>query len=203
MPATTYPDTVFALAENRHGYFTAAEARAAGIPAVELVKMASRGVLERISWGVYRLTRFPLSPRAQYVEAVLWPQRGGAGVLSHESALALHELSDVSPSKVHITVPPKHRVRRAIPRYLVVHHGLLDAQDVETVDTIPVTTPARTIRDCYAANLGLAVVRQAIADGRATGRLTRAEADTLEQELLGVTGSPPAIGPGRTGARSG
>jgi predicted transcriptional regulator of viral defense system len=182
---------VFELAERRHGYFTASEAKAAGVPSVELVKMASRGVLERISQGVYRLARFPLSARAQYVEAVLWPQRGGIGVLSHESALALHQLSDVNPSMVHITIPRTHRIRRAVPRYLVVHQGVLGPEEWETIDAIPVTTPARTIRDCHATGLGPALIRQAIEEGGASGQLTRDEASALRRELLGEPREQP------------
>lgn len=194
MPTLAYPQMIFELAERRHGYFTASEAKTAGVPPIELVKMASRGVLERISQGVYRLARFPLDPRAQYVEAVLWPQRGAVGVLSHESALALHQLSDVSPSKVHITVPPSHRIRRPVPRYLVVHHGSLAPGEVETIDAIPATTPARTIRDCHAAGLGPALIRQAIEEGGATGQLTRDEASVLRRELLAETRVHPGSG---------
>ena len=129
MPTVLHRDAIYELAEARHGYLTAAEAKATGISPLALVKMASRGVIERISHGVYRLTHFPLFPHGQYIEAVLWPQ-GVTGVLSHESALALHGLSDVSPSKVHITVPRKHRVRRAIPGYMVIHRGSVGPTDL-------------------------------------------------------------------------
>jgi hypothetical protein len=49
-----------------------------------------------------------------------------------------------------------------------------------------VTTPERTIRDCHAAHLGPALVRQAIHDGRRTGYLRAAQARSLESELLGT-----------------
>jgi predicted transcriptional regulator of viral defense system len=39
------------------------------------------------------------------------------GTISHESALALYGLSDVSPSKVHITLPPALRIRRTPPAW--------------------------------------------------------------------------------------
>jgi predicted transcriptional regulator of viral defense system len=179
-------DKIYELAEARHGYFTVAEAKAAGVTALTLTKMAARGVLERTSHGVYRLAHFPVFPEGQYIEAALWPQ-GATGVISHQSALALHGLSDVSPSKVHITVPPTHRVRRGIPRYLVIHHAPLGPHEVEVLDGIPATTPARTIRDCHAADLGLGIIRQAISDGRTSGKLTKREADTLFYTLLGDT----------------
>jgi hypothetical protein len=34
----------------------------------------------------------------QYMEATPWP--GGRGVISHDTALAMYELSDVNPSKM-------------------------------------------------------------------------------------------------------
>ena len=49
------------------------------------------------------------------------------------------------------------------------------------------TTPARSIRDAYAAHLGAEIVGTAIADGRRSGALGLAEADALERELLGTT----------------
>jgi predicted transcriptional regulator of viral defense system len=183
MPKTLVP-TLYEMAEPRHGYFTTADARAAGILPQTIVKMERRGVVERISRGVYRLAQFPLFRHGQYMEAVLWPEAGERGVLSHESALAFHELSDVSPSRVHITLRPR-RLRREVPPHLVIHHAELPAEDVQVLDGIPVTTPVRTIRDCHAAGLGDRLVRQAVADGLDNGKLTSRQADQLRTGLLG------------------
>jgi hypothetical protein len=136
--------------------------------------------------------RFPLSPFGQYMEAVLWPQvrrPGARAVISHVSALALHDLSEVSPAKTHITLQPDLRVRRVVPRQMIVHFAPLDSDDIQVVEGVPVTNPVRTIRDVHAAHLGPALVRQAIADGRRNGRLTHDEADRLAHELL--DGSAP------------
>ena len=109
------------------------------------------------------------------MEATLWPQVRRPhtwAVLSHESALALYELSDASPSKVHITLPATVRIRREVPRHLTLHRATLEARDVKIVEGIRVTTPERTIRDVHANHIGGAMVRQAILDGRRTGHLT-------------------------------
>ena len=37
----------------------------------------------------------------------------GRGVISHESALALHALADVNPSRIHLTVPRDNHPRAA------------------------------------------------------------------------------------------
>jgi predicted transcriptional regulator of viral defense system len=179
---------LYDLAEGQLGYFTTAQAREAGLHPVRLVQLHRHGDIERLSRGVYRLTRYPVSPLGQYMEAALWPQvrrPGAQATVSHESALAIYGLSDVSPAKVHVTLPHALRIRRTVPRHLIIHYANLEAQDIKQVEGVPVTTAARTIRDVDAAHLGHALVYQAITDGRKTGHLTFDEADRLEQELLG------------------
>lgn len=184
-------DTVlYGIAEDQAGYFTAAQARAAGLHQVRLVQLAQQGDIERLSRGVYRFTRFPVSRLGHYMEAVLWPQvrrPDVAGVISHQSALSIHELSDVSPARVHVTLPTTVRIRREVPKGLAVHYADLAPAEVERVEGVPVTTPARSIRDAHAGHLGNDLARQAIADGRRSGALSMTEADRLERELLGTT----------------
>ncbi len=183
-------DTVlYGIAEDQAGYFTASQARAAGLQQVRLVQLAKQGDIERISRGVYRVTRFPVSRLGHYMEAVLWPQvrrSDVTGVISHQSALAIHELSDASPARVHLTLPAGVRIRRETPKGLVVHHADLAPDDIERVEGVPVTTPARSIRDAHASHLGNELVGQAISDGRRSGVLSTAEADRLERDLLGT-----------------
>jgi len=182
--------TLYGITEGQLGYFTAAQARDAGVHQVRLVQLHRSGDIERVSRGVYRLARYPVSPLGHYMEAALWPQvrrPDVRGVISHASALALYEISDVSPAKVHITLPVSFRVRRAVPRRLVLHYANLAEREVRQVEGVPVTTAERTIRDAHADRLGPALVRQAIADGRRTGHLTFDAADRLERELLGGT----------------
>ncbi len=179
---------LYDLAEGQLGYFITAQAHEAGLHPVRLVQLKRHGDIERVSRGVYRLTRYPASPLGQYMEAALWPQvrrPGAQATVSHESALAIYGLSDVSPAKVHITLPHALRIRRAVPRHLTIHYANLEAQDIKQVEGVPVTTAARTIRDVHDAHLGPALVHQALTDGRKTGRMTFDEADRLEQELLG------------------
>ena len=185
-----WDDTLYEIAEGQFGYFTAAQARAAGVLQVRLVQLHKSGDIERVSRGVYRLSRFPISPIAQYMEASLWPQvrrPDVRGVISHDSALVVYGLSDVSPAKIHLTLPLDMRVRRMVPRHMVLHYADLASADVRQIaGGIPATTPERTIRDVHAAHIGPALVRQAIEDGRRTGRLSLDTADRLERELLAV-----------------
>jgi predicted transcriptional regulator of viral defense system len=184
MRGTSYP-TVYELAEDQHGYFTTAQAKEAGITRPTLSKMVRRGELERVSWGVYRLVHFPPSSNDHYMAATLWPL-SARGVISHESALALYGLSDVNPSKVHLTLPRSFRLQREVPKGIVVHRADLRDAEIGSQDGISITTPERTIRDCHAAHLGPALIRQAIEDGARTGYLRRKEAEALERDLLGT-----------------
>jgi predicted transcriptional regulator of viral defense system len=183
MPGTVH-NAIYEIAEEQNGYVTASQAVDAEIDPRTLAKMAERGVLERVSWGLYRLTRFPQSTLDQYVEATLWPLSTRA-VISHESALALYGLSDVNPARVHATVPKSLRIRREVPKWLELHRADLRKVDWQVHDGVPATTPERTIRDCHAAHLGPALVRQAIRDARRTGFLRASRAGALERELLG------------------
>jgi hypothetical protein len=124
------------------------------------------------------------------MEAALWPpvRRPGAhGTISHESALAMYGLSDVSPAKVQITLPTTLRIRRKPPEYLALHYADLEPQNVQQIEGIPVTTAERAIRDVHASHIGPALVDQAITDGRRTGHLTFDQARRLKRELLGAT----------------
>jgi predicted transcriptional regulator of viral defense system len=189
MKARRWDTLLYDLAESQSGYFTAAQARLAGLHPVRLVQLDRNEDIERVSRGVYRLARYPVSPLGQYMEAALWPQvrRPGAyGTVSHESALAMYGLSDVSPSRVHITLPTTLRIRRTPPEYLALHYADLEPQDVQQIEGIPVTTAERAIRDVHASHIGPALVGQAITDGRRTGHLTFDQAARLKRELLGA-----------------
>ena len=199
MKRRQWDTTLYELAEEQTGYFTAAQARGAGLHQVRLAQLHRRGDIERVTRGVYRLTRYPISPLGQYMEAALWPQvrRPEAhGVISHESALAIYGLSDASPARIHVTLPAGFRIRRAVPGRLALHYADLPPNDVQHVEGVPVTTPARAIRDAHASHLGPTLIRQAIHDGRRTGHLTLDDADHLEHELLGTK-------PRRTNRRAG
>ena len=51
-------------------------------------------------------------------------------IYSHNTALSLHELSDLMPSKLHMTVPTGFRRSSAIPEILVLHRAHLESSDV-------------------------------------------------------------------------
>ena len=158
------------------------DARELGISPMALVRMAERGQIERRGTGLYRLPLTPASRLDPYMEATLWP-RGALGVLSHETALELYELSDVHPAKIHITLPRSHRVRRSVPSAYMLHHEDLGADQITQHEGIATVTPVHAIRQAHKAHLGAALVGQAIDQGEDGGRLTKRQASALRREL--------------------
>lgn len=74
-----------------------------GVNTVELRKMATRGRLERVAHGVYRLLTFPRRQHDDLMLAVLWT--GKRGVIGGQTALALYELCDANPRRIDLVVP--------------------------------------------------------------------------------------------------
>lgn len=182
MPGRNAYETVHAIALEQYGVFSVEQARAAGVKTTALVMMVRRGKLEVLAYGLYRDLGTAESRLSPYMMAVLWP-RGATGVLSHETALALMELSDANPAKIHLTLPKKHRPRRPPLPGVELHFADLDDTAVGSVEGLPVTSAARTIRDCAEANIGPALLRQALRDGRQKGWLSPAEVEALTAEL--------------------
>jgi len=176
------------VAADQYGFVSQHDARELGIQPMTLIRMSEHGTLERRGHGLYRLRNFPVSRLDSYMEATLWP-RGVRGVLSHETALDLYELSDVNPSRIHITVPHDHRIRREIPALYRIHHETLANENVTFYEGIPIVSPTHAIRQSHAAHLGPALIGQAIDHGVSNGRLTRKEAARLRREIGVKTGS--------------
>jgi predicted transcriptional regulator of viral defense system len=182
---------VYDLASENFGYLTAVQAREDGVSSAAIVMMERRGVLERVSRGVYRLAQFPVSQLAQYMEAVLWPH-GTTAVISHDSALALYGISDVDPARIHITLPPQYRVRRAVPRHLAIHSAALAAGERTVHEGIPLTTVERTLFDCRDAGLGGDLLQHALVDAQEKGFISRKSAERLNNELTHTHDDAPS-----------
>lgn len=176
-------DKVVEWASERHGYVTTRDARSLGVAPVELRKMAARGRLEHVARGAYRVSVLPRGANDDLAAAVAWAL--GRGVISHESALILHGLSDVNPSRVHLTVPPDNYPRGRGGELYRLHRRLLREAEVTEVDALPVTVVARTIRDCASAGTDPYQLRRAIDTAEAEGALRRGVADQLRTELVG------------------
>jgi predicted transcriptional regulator of viral defense system len=168
MPGPLY-NRLFEVATSQYGYVTGADARALGAPVERLSTMAARGTLVHVSTGVYRFPAFPVSRLDQFMEATLWPH--GRGVLSHATALDLHELCDVNPAEIHVTVGPRFRTNRKVPPVLHLHRRALAERDVMAHEGLAIVTPRRAILDGIEQHLGNELIDQAIETARARGAI--------------------------------
>src|SRR5579872_1419261 len=136
-----------ALARGRRGHtFTVADAERVGISRKTLAKLASDpdGAMRiaRFDRGIYQVV--PDRYEDHYVAA--WRKVGKDAIASHQTALALHDLSDVDPRVYEFTVPRALRGRKQSGRFKL--HATTKRPKVVTVNGVPTTTPARTIVDC-------------------------------------------------------
>ncbi len=157
-------DQLYEIAEAQAGYFTASQAKTGGFSNERLSDNAKNGRLIRITQGVYRLHNFPGSPYEDLF--VAWLRAGPSAVISHESALAVYDLSDVLPSETHLIVPRNSSRRRKGIRQ---HTNRLLPEEITKRHGLPITTVERTIVDLIASGLAEEQIRQAIREALQRG----------------------------------
>ncbi len=150
-------DSLYRIAETQAGYFTSEQARSVGFTPSLLAYHAQVRQFERIERGLYRLIRFPATPHEDLFVASL--SAGPHAVISHDSALAFYELSDLMPSEIHLTVPRTSSRRHPGLRF---HTNRLEESEVSRYNGLRVTTVPRTIADVAAGGLADELLIQAI-----------------------------------------
>lgn len=157
-----------ALAFAQAGYFTAAQALEIGYTYQAQKHHVDVGNWTRVDRGLFRLPSWPSSSNDQWVRWTLWSR--GLGVVSHESALQVHELSDVDPAVIHLTVPTGFRAQDPIIR---THHGTLDAEETVQEQGWRVTAPLRTLVDVASGDLSQEQIDLAVSQALERGLTTR------------------------------
>lgn len=166
-------ENLFLVADRQQGYFTSQQAEKCGYHRSHFSRFLKSGEWVKEFRGIYRLGRYPVQDRSELVFWILWSrdkQGNPRGVWSHETALDIHELSDVMPVKMHMTVPPNFRRRLEIPKILFLHRQTLEKSDIEERQGYKVTTPLKTLIDIIevgtvADNFILQTVDQAVERG--------------------------------------
>ena len=143
--------------------------------------------VSRARRGVYRLVHFPSSEHEEIVVAWLWSDK--QGVFSHQTALALHGLSDTLPARAHLSLPKAWTARRLrVPPDVIVHHGDVPKREHTWFGAVPATSPTRTLADCAREKLAPDVLRQAARDALRRGLVKKAELTDVRKALRGFGG---------------
>jgi predicted transcriptional regulator of viral defense system len=168
---------LYEIAEAQQGFFTTKQAKAAGFAENTHPYHLQVGNWMREHRGIYRLALFPPADRPDLVLWSLWSRNRNQeteGVYSHQTALRLHDLSDLNPSKLHMTVPTHFRRNSEIPGILVLYYADLPASDVEMGQGFRFTRPLRTILDLVEADaVERSMIRQALRQALERGLITR------------------------------
>lgn len=181
MPGRNY-NRLATVAANQQGLVTAADAREAGVDPHRLVDMERRGAIQRVSRGLYRFPLLGPDPElGQLAEATLWADR--RGILSHDTALDLHELCDINPAQIHITIPTAYRLQKPVPKLYRVHRGDLEKDERTLYEGIPIVTPYRAIVEGIETGVRANLLRQAIDTARRRGQVRGSQLRRLRRLL--------------------
>lgn len=163
-------DALWRVAAEQRGYFTAAQAVESGFSYQAQHFHSRRGNWIKVDRGIYRFREyadFPGEPTDALVRWSLWSK--GRAVVSHTTALAVHELGIANPAEVHLTVPPGFRQQRS---GAVLHKDAVADDEIEQREGFRVTTPMRAIVETAAAGADQDLVDSAVAELLSQGRTT-------------------------------
>jgi predicted transcriptional regulator of viral defense system len=171
-----------ALAATQSGYFSAAQGLAVGYSYQAQKFHADRGNWLRVERGLFRLPEWPVGEHDDLVRWSLWAR--GKAVVSHDTALAVHDLGEANPATVHLTVPKNFR---STARGVVLHRGVVEAHDAWEHEGFRITSPLRTLLDVAASNLDVDQVASALRDACAKDPILHQMIRVRARDL-----SPPA-----------
>lgn len=162
------------LAANQGGYFTAQQALTIGYAYPEQHYHVAHDNWERVARGIFRLRDYPLPEREDLIIISLLSHDRASqpqAVFSHETALALHDLGDANPARIHLIVPPGFR--RQFPDGIVIHRGIVSPEDWEERNGYRVTTPMRTLLDIAVSPASWPHLESAVRDALRRGLVSR------------------------------
>lgn len=140
----TYRTLLREHAQGHYGFVTTKDAADLDVPGVELRKLAGRGALRKVAYGLYRVPDVVPTPLDQFAEAVL--RVGPDAYLTHDAVLALHGLALVAPVVIRVGTP--HRTRAKLPPHIEVLVRRLPEEALTYYEGIRCTTVAQALLDC-------------------------------------------------------
>ena len=172
------------LAGRQHGIVARRQLLALGFNAREIEHRLVRRRLHLVMRGVYAVGWPGMTPRRRWMAAVLICGEGAA--LSHRSAAALWGIGDERNDLIDVSVRRRCELRR--PGLRVRGRPTIAAEDIDSLDGIPVTAVARTLVD-LASELHEHRVERAVNEA---DRLDLVDPEALRRELDRFAGEPGA-----------
>ena len=169
-----------ALADAQAGYFTAAQALELGYSYAVQHHHVKQGTWQRTRHGLFRLSIYPLSSYEHLAELSLWSRnRQGEpqAVVSHHTALAFHELSDLLPEQLHLSVP--WGFRKTAPKGVILHINDVPESQRQTEHGFQVTSVSRTLQDMAVSDVSPEVLTQALTQAQERGLISLQQAAAL------------------------
>ncbi len=176
------------IAQSQQGFFTTKQAIRSGFSEKTHSYHVNAGNWIREHRGIYRLADFPTPERPALMLWYLWSQNRREvpeGTYSYDTALSLHELSDIMPSKLHMTVPREFRRNSKIPEILVLHRAHLDPSEVQEMHGVRVTRALRTIVDLLrSGHVDRSQLKLAVDEAIRRGLIAKGEIDRMPHDTL-------------------
>lgn len=142
----SYRHDLWEIAAQQHGVVTIAEAEDAGVPAVEVRKLAHRGALRAYGKGVYIHCSVPTTDLTE--PAVATALAGDGAFLERETVLDMRGLGQFNPHR--IWVATRRRVRRTLPEWVALEARVdIPEEDLTHYEGIPATTVRRALVDVH------------------------------------------------------
>jgi len=165
-------------------YFRLRDATRFGLSADGLGRLVGRGLVERVARGLYR--RLDVEPDENETLAMVGAKSPG-GIFCLLTALRFHDLGTRRPPEAWLGLSRRHRVPTDLPvRLRVVRfEGAALTYGVEQHEVlgvpVKVTSPARTIVDCFRFErlVGREAAVEALQAGLDEGRVTVAELERV------------------------
>jgi hypothetical protein len=191
------------VGSSQHGYFTRAQAVAAGLDDVDILRLTRRGDVHRLGHGVYKfrgagdlrweavwIAWLRLMPQKTAFERTQNPD----AVVAGRTAAWVYNLGTLDPEPLEFIVAGRRQTRQP---HVHLRRAHLTRNDWEVVDGLPLTRPVRIICDLLAQHVDQTHVVDVATDALRRGILGP---DELARARLPSGLVNDALAPGRRGS---
>jgi predicted transcriptional regulator of viral defense system len=173
---------LLSLAVSQASYFATEQAAVLGFSSELLIHHLRAARLQRVQRGIYRVAHLPAHADEDLVVVWLWSKQ--QGVFGYQTALALHQLSDLIPAKLSLVVPLSWKSRRLhVPTAVQRYAATVAETERVWIGNVPVTSVYRTLCDCFSVPLSSEILQQAVYESIQRGLLSQQQSQEFTNRL--------------------